>query len=75
MDHDRSATLLVRVWLEGGAGGFRARLTSVDTSTGATGDGETTVGVASTPDGVVAAVQTWLAGFLGPAADRAPDLL
>jgi hypothetical protein len=66
VDEDRSATLVVRVWLEGGTDGgehvFRGRLTSVDTSPGAGGD-ELTVGLASTPDEVVAAVRSWLDGF------------
>jgi hypothetical protein len=75
LDQDRSASLLVRVWLESGADGsgtdgFRARLTSVDTSPGAGGD-EVTVGVASSPTEVLAVVETWLTTFLGP--DTSPD--
>jgi hypothetical protein len=65
LDEDRSASLLVRVWLERATDGFRARLTSVDTSPD--GDGaEVTVGVASSPDEVIAGVRTWLTTFLGP---------
>lgn len=64
LDQDRSASLLVRVWLEDGTDGFRARLTSVDTSPGADGD-EVTVGLASSPTGVLAVVDTWLTTFLG----------
>src|SRR5215203_2662334 len=43
LDEDRSASLLVRVWLEGGTDEFRARLTSADTSPGADAT-EVTVG-------------------------------
>jgi hypothetical protein len=65
LDQDRNASLLVRVWLESETDGFRARLTSVDTSPG--GDGaEVTVGVASSPPDVLALVRTWLTTFLGP---------
>jgi hypothetical protein len=65
LDQDRSASLLVRVWLETETDEFRARLTSVDTSPG--GDGaEVTVGVASSPTDVLAVVRGWLTSFLGP---------
>ncbi len=63
MAEEPSAVLLVRVWLEGGDGAFRARLSGL----GGPGDGApeaTTVAVAASPDGVVAAVEQWLAGFL-----------
>ena len=70
---DRSASLLVRVWVEGEDDEFRARLTSVQTSPGAAGGHETTVGVASSPSDVLALVQTWLTAFLGPSADLPPD--
>ena len=70
LDQDRSASLLVRVWLESETGGFRARLTSVDTAPGADG-AEVTVGVASSPSDVLAVVDTWLRDFLGP--DTSPD--
>ncbi|PWW24199.1 hypothetical protein JD79_03377 [Geodermatophilus normandii] len=70
---DRSASLLVRVWLEGEDDVFRARLTSVQTSPGAAAGQEATVGVASSPGDVLALVQTWLTGFLGPGADLPPD--
>ena len=65
MDRERSASLLVRVWLEGGTDGFRARLAGVDTAPGADG-AEVTVGVASSPADVLAVVRTWLTTFLGP---------
>jgi hypothetical protein len=65
LDEDRSASLLVRVWLEGGTDGFRARLTSADTSPGADAT-EVTVGVASSPTEVLAVVRSWLTTFLDP---------
>jgi len=53
----RSAALVVRVWLEDGPDGFRARLT--------TGDGNAvTVAVAATPEAVVDAVRAWLDDFV-----------
>ncbi len=73
MTEDRSASLLVRVWLEGDTGGFRARLTSVDTSPGHADGRELTVGVASSPGEVIALVQTWLTDFLGPGAGADPE--
>lgn len=72
LNQDQSASLLVRVWLEGGTDGFRARLTSVDTSPGNDG-AELTVGVASSPSDVITLVQTWLTAFLGPGADPDSD--
>jgi len=74
VDQDRSASLLIRVWLEAGTDEFRARVTSVGTSPG-DDDAELTVGVASSPGGVIAAVQTWLTEFLGSGADAGPDPL
>ena len=73
LNEDRSASLLVRVWLEGDTDEFRARLTSVDTSPGA-GDVEVTVGVASSPTDVLAVVRTWLTTFLGPETSLDLDL-
>jgi hypothetical protein len=64
LDDDRSATLILRVWLEGGSGGFRGRVTTVDTTMGHEG-GEVTVGVSSSPDEMVDAVRVWLDEFLG----------
>ncbi|SDD48423.1 hypothetical protein SAMN05660690_4328 [Geodermatophilus telluris] len=69
MDGDRSAALVVRVWLEDGAGTFRGRLTGVDTSPGARGTGETTVALVSSPRETVEAVRRWLEAFL----DDVPD--
>jgi hypothetical protein len=60
----RSAALVVRVWLEGGPDGFRARLTAGDPATG-TGTGDAvTVAVAATPEAVVDAVRAWLDDFV-----------
>jgi hypothetical protein len=59
---DRSAALLVRVWLEDGAEGFRARLTSV----GDPGDDDRTVAVAASPGELLDAVSQWLDEFLAP---------
>src|SRR3954447_3521066 len=72
LDQDRSASLLVRVWLDSDTDEFRARLTSVDTSPGQEG-AEATVGVASSPSDVITAVRTWLATFLGPSSNLGPD--
>jgi hypothetical protein len=64
LDEDRSASLLVRVWIESGTG-FRARLTNVDTSPDAESRQEVNVGVASTPSDVLTMVGAWLSEFLG----------
>jgi hypothetical protein len=72
LDQDRSASLLLRVWLESGTDDFRARLTTLDTSPGEAGAPELTVGVASSPDEVITVVSVWLAAFLDPDADVGP---
>jgi len=56
----RSAALVVRVWLEGGPGGFRARLTTGDPSASGEAADTVTVAVASSPEAVVDAVRAWL---------------
>jgi len=61
-DDDRTAALLVRVWLEDGTESFRARVTAVAPTAPAEG---ATVAVASSPADVLAAVRTWLDEFLG----------
>jgi hypothetical protein len=61
---DRSATLLVRVWLEGGTDDFRGRLATVDTSLAQGGDVEVSFAVTSSPDATVEAVRSWLDAFL-----------
>ncbi len=63
LDDDRSATLILRVWLEGGTNGFRGRVTTVDTTV-RHGTGELTVGVTSSPGEMVDAVRAWLDEFL-----------
>ena len=57
---DRSAVLLVRVWVEDDAWTLRGRLTSRDTSPGGAGTPETTVALAASPDDVLDAVRAWL---------------
>ena len=69
MDGDRSAALVVRAWLEDGADSFRSRLTSIDTSPGATGTGEAAVALVSSPRAAAEAVRVWLEAFLEDAAD------
>jgi hypothetical protein len=65
LDQERSASLLVRVWLEEGTDQFRARLTSMDTSPGADPGSQVTVGVASSPREVMTMVRAWLEALLG----------
>ena len=60
MAEEPSAVLLVRVWLEGGEGAFRARLTAIGSAT----PEETAVAVAASPRDVVVAVERWLADFV-----------
>jgi hypothetical protein len=72
LDQNRSASLLLRVWLESGTDDLRARLTTLDTSPGKVGGPEVTVGVASSPDEVINLVRMWLAAFLDPGADVGP---
>ena len=67
VEQDRSAALLVRVWLEDGVDSFRARLTAVGTSGAADPDAGVTVAVAASPSEVVDAVRDWLQDFLGDA--------
>ena len=57
---DRSAALLLRVWIEEGSDQFRARVMAV-------GSGESsdrTVALASSPDEVLQAVSRWLDEYL-----------
>ena len=69
LDGDRSAALLVRVWLEDGAESFRGRLTSLDTSPGQPGTEEATVALTASPRAVVEAVRAWLDDFLRDASN------
>jgi hypothetical protein len=64
----RSAALVVRVWLEGGPDGFRARLTTGDAGAGTEAAGAITVAVAATPEAVLDAVRAWLDDFVAAAA-------
>lgn len=70
MTDERCAVLLIRVWLEGQDGGFRARLTAMGTSAGSEDPvAETTVALGASPRDVVTAVERWLGEFVeGPAA-------
>jgi hypothetical protein len=62
---DRSAVLLIRVWLDGEDDAFRARLTAMGLQPDGAPGQETTVAVAATPGAVLTAVEAWLAGFVG----------
>ena len=64
MADDRSAALLIRVWLEG-AGAFRARLTTIAGAEDQAPAHEVTVAVASTPGDVLEAVRAWLESSTG----------
>ena len=64
VEDDRSAALLIRVWLEGRTDEFRGRLTSVSTAHGDV-RGEHTVAVASSPEALLQAVDAWLVQFTG----------
>jgi len=59
---DRSAALLIRVWLEDGTEQFRARVTAVGLDAS---EEDRTVAVASSPPEVVDAVGDWLDRFVG----------
>jgi hypothetical protein len=59
VDEDRSGVLLVRVWLEDGADGFRARLTALGPGRGDEEGQERAVAVASSPAATAAAVYAW----------------
>lgn len=70
MDGDRSAVLLLRVWLADGARTFRGRLMEMDTSVARRGGEETSVAVVSSPRDAAEVVRTWLDRFLDEAPDR-----
>jgi hypothetical protein len=61
---DRSSALLVRVWLEGDADQFRARVISAGEDAADAG-GDRTIAVVSSPAEVLAAVHRWLDDFTG----------
>lgn len=66
---DRSGVLLVRVWLEDGADGFRARLTALGPGRRDEERQEHAVALASSPAATVAAVYAWLRDTFGVATD------
>ena len=68
VDDDRSSVLVIRVWLEDGADGFRARLMTVGPRRGRDFRDDVTVAVASSPTAVSEAVRAWLLSFAGSAA-------
>ena len=59
-----SAVLLIRVWLEGDEGAFRARLSGIGEAGGDETPEARTVAVAASPEDVVVAVERWLADFV-----------
>jgi len=70
LDDDRSAALVIRVWLERETDQFRGRLTAIDTSPGSDGGDGATVAVASSPREVTDAVSQWLDDFVHDAPKR-----
>jgi hypothetical protein len=68
LDHDRSAALVIRVWLEGGTEGFRARLTTAPSSDPSRPGETRTVAVAASPGEALDAVRSWLEELLRGAA-------
>ena len=74
MNPERSAALLVRVWLEDDSSAFRARMTGIGRPDGDEPVKDLTVAVAASPDDVLTAVTAWLDRFLsGPeASDHRP---
>jgi hypothetical protein len=60
LTEDRSAALLVRVWLEDGIETFRARVTAVGTC----GSDDRTIALAASSSDLIAAVSEWLEEFL-----------
>ena len=63
MERERSAALLVRVWLEDDADGFRARVTAVGTRPGEA-DADSTVAGAATRSDLLDAWREWLDRFV-----------
>ena len=64
VEQERSAALLVRVWTEGPEGGFRARVTAVDTSGSDSTGEELTVAVAASSSDLLDALREWLEEFV-----------
>ena len=63
MTDERSAVLLIRVWLEGEDDAFRARVTAMGVPPDGTSGEETTVAVTASPGDVLTAVEHWLEDF------------
>jgi hypothetical protein len=61
---DPSAVLLIRVWLEGEDGAFRARLSGIGSPGDAEAPQESSVAVAASSRDVLVAVERWLRDFL-----------
>jgi hypothetical protein len=60
---DRTGILIVRLWIEGNAtGGFRARVTQTDDSSGL----EQAMTTAGNPEDLYAVVRTWVEAFIQP---------
>jgi hypothetical protein len=70
LEDERSAALVIRVWLEEGTDQFRGRLTAVDTSPGSKGGDGVTVALASSPRDLTDAVSQWLHEFVRDAPKR-----
>jgi hypothetical protein len=68
VNEDQSGVLLVRVWLEGGADGFRARLIALGPWRW-NDKGEERVALASSPAAVADAVYEWLRDAFGTTTD------
>jgi hypothetical protein len=66
---DRSAVLILRVWVEDGMDSFRARLTTVDPDDDGGTEGQT-FRVVSSPGDALDAVREWFAAFERRTADR-----
>jgi hypothetical protein len=66
VDDDRSSVLVVRVWLEHGPDGFRARLTTVGPRRGLEPGNDVAVALAASPAAVSDAVRAWLLSFVSP---------
>jgi len=71
VDDDQSSVLVIRVWLEDGADGFRARLTAARPRWGGDPGQDVAVAVASSPAAVTDVVRAWLLSFVGSAAGPA----
>jgi hypothetical protein len=70
VDDDRTAALVIRVWLEGPTDQFRGRLTVAHADPGAETGGVITVAVASSPRELTDALSQWLDDFVRDAANQ-----